>query len=308
MPVNKDDLLSKLKSAGVSYDVYEHPAAMTVEEQSEALSGHSGVVIKNLLLKDKRHRLYIISALASTNVDLKLLSARLGTGKGGITFAPEELVDAVLKVPLGSVTPLAVVNPEAKDVALLLDHKIRQESKVFVHPLVNTVSLALSPSALDAALRACGREPIYVDLEADPKIDKENPPDLAAYAPAVAAAAPFMEQLAEKQAAALAAPSTSSAPPAKAKGKDKKAAAPASPQQTSNATNVSARTEEVLQKVCQALLGCKFEEVKVSDPYVLARLRADVEMSLNAFKNAAYTTGYTAGKAEIVGYAERKYA
>ena len=30
--------------------------------------------------------------------------------------------------------------------------------------------------------RGIGRQPIYVDLEADPKIDKDNPPDLKQYA------------------------------------------------------------------------------------------------------------------------------
>jgi hypothetical protein len=29
--------------------------------------------------------------------------------------------------------------------------------------------------------RALGREPLFVDLEADPKIDRDNPPDLAKY-------------------------------------------------------------------------------------------------------------------------------
>ncbi len=62
-------------------------------------------------------------------------------------------------MPLGSVTPLAVANPEAADVVLLLDQRIRDlpaGSHVFVHPLVNTVSLQMEPPALEAALRCVG--------------------------------------------------------------------------------------------------------------------------------------------------------
>lgn len=59
------------------------------------------------------------------------------------------------QVPLGSVTPLALANPSALEVLLLLDIRIKDQVAIFVHPLVNTSSLALSPSAFDAALRYC---------------------------------------------------------------------------------------------------------------------------------------------------------
>lgn len=74
-------------------------------------------------------------------------------GKGGLRFAPEELLDEVLKVPPGSVTPLAVAQPEAAKVVLLLDQRVKDQSKVIVHPLVNTCSLVMAPAALEAALR-----------------------------------------------------------------------------------------------------------------------------------------------------------
>jgi hypothetical protein len=45
-----------------------------------------------------------------------------------------------------------------------------------------------------------------------------------------------------------------------------------------------------------------------ADMYVVRRLKADVQMQLTAFKNAAYTAGYTAGKDEVVAFATRRYA
>lgn len=63
----------------------------------------------------------------------------------------------------------------------------------------------------------------------------------------------------------------------------------------------------VLQ-VAQALLGKPAAEAAGNDGYALRRLKADVQMQLTAFKNAAYTAGYVAGKDEVVAYATRRYA
>lgn len=55
------------------------------------------------------------------------------------------------------------------------------------------------------------------------------------------------------------------------------------------------------------MLGKPLAEAGV-DPYLLSRLRADVQMELTSFKNAAYTLGYTSAKEEVVAYATKRYA
>jgi hypothetical protein len=62
----------------------------------------------------------------------------------------------------------------------------------------------------------------------------------------------------------------------------------------------------VLQ-VAQALMGKSAAE-SGADDYVLRRLKADIQMELNAFKNAAFTAGYNAGKGEIIAFATKQYA
>jgi hypothetical protein len=161
---------------------------------------------------------------------------------------------------------------------------------------------------------------VYADLEADPKIDKDNPPDLrfvtegvevpaAAAAPATPAAAPAAAAAAPaaSKAAAAAAPANKQAASGKKDAGKGKAGKPDSSKVHAQITDVSARTDELLQLVASQLLGCKLEEVKV-EPYVLRRLQADVESKLNAVKNAAYTSGYLAAKGQIVGAAERRFA
>jgi hypothetical protein len=176
----------------------------------------------------------------------------------------------VQQVEPGSVTPFAAANPEAERVVLFLDQKIQGMDTLFVHPLVNTASLAMTPAALTAGLKVFGREPIFVDLEADPKIDRDNPPDLVKYtvaaepkADGAAAAAPTTDASQPSKAAAQPA-----APAPAAAGKDKGAAAgkaaggkgskaasqPKAPEvsqyeQQAKLLDVEQRTEELLQMV-----------------------------------------------------------
>ena len=61
-------------------------------------------------------------------------------------------------------------------------------------------------------------------------------------------------------------------------------------------------------QVAQALLGCKLEDAKVADPYILSRLRDDIDMQLSSLKNASYAIGYIAGKGEVAASADRRFA
>jgi hypothetical protein len=63
----------------------------------------------------------------------------------------------------------------------------------------------------------------------------------------------------------------------------------------------------LLLQVAKALLGKSATEAGADD-YALRRLKADVQMELTAFKNAAYTAGYKAGKGEIIAFATKQYA
>ncbi|KAJ9508296.1 hypothetical protein QJQ45_011805 [Haematococcus lacustris] len=297
MPPSEDELLARLTDCGVPFTLHRHAACMTVEAQ------------------DKKNRFYIISALAETKVDLSVLSARLGTGKGGLRFAPEEAIPELLQVLPGSVTPLAVASPAAAKVVLLLDARIKSQDTVYVHPLVNSASLALSPTALDAALLALGRTPIYVDLSLEPKIDKDHPPDLAQYTlapeakqepaesvagvqpngqPASGARQESLPDAAGKQTAALggkgggSVKSTSKAGKGQAPTDSSKAVAATCAHERHQAlVDVESVAEQVLQLVSQSLLNQSLEVGAAGvDSYTLRRLRADLESKLTASRSA----------------------
>ncbi|XP_031498945.1 uncharacterized protein LOC116263373 [Nymphaea colorata] len=190
MSYSKDQLLQRLKELQLNFSTCSHPAVLTVEAQAKHVGHLEGALSKNLLLKDKKHRFYIVSALATTPIDLKVLSQRLGLGKGGLRMAPEEALQEILQVPLGSVTPFALVNESARSVGLLLDQGFKAQKRCFFHPLSNEMTISLAASELDKFLVSIGRSPCYVDLEENPPIGKDQPPDLAAYVPGEAPSLP----------------------------------------------------------------------------------------------------------------------
>lgn len=57
------------------------------------------------------------------------------------------------QVPLGSVTPLALVQESASKVVLLVDQKVKSATTLGLHPLINTKTLALTPADLETFLR-----------------------------------------------------------------------------------------------------------------------------------------------------------
>ncbi len=56
-------------------------------------------------------------------------------------------------MPLGSCTPLALCQPTAANVVLLLDQKLKSLNRIIVHPLENTASMVLSAKGLETFIR-----------------------------------------------------------------------------------------------------------------------------------------------------------
>ncbi|GMH39245.1 hypothetical protein BSKO_07143 [Bryopsis sp. KO-2023] len=297
MSLTKEGFLAELESLGISYEIREHAEVLTVDAQVEVLGEGAGTVAKNLFLKDKRNRYYIVTALPSTKVDMKTLSARLGTGKGGVRMAPNEKLAEVLQVSAGCVTPVAACRPSASDVILLFDEKLKSVKSFFVHPLVNTASVSISAEGLEKFLKSCGRNPVFVDFENAPPIDNEHPPDLKAVADAVKAT-----KSEESKPATNPSPSDGGGGGKKAKGgskKSEKSSATKSKAPVLDGDDVKAVTE-ILMKKMAALDG-------KADAETVQVLTADIEMELNAFRNAAYTRGYLASKDEMVAFCNRTY-
>jgi Ala-tRNA(Pro) deacylase len=158
------ELFAYLDALGIAHRTVEHAAVFTVEQAKAVRSAHemAGTHVKNLLLRNKKGRMWLLVAEEDRRVELKELAGRLGAGN--LSFASAERLRTHLGVEPGAVTPLAVVNDEGGLVRVILDAAVAGAAVVHCHPLVNTMTTAVRGADLLAFLRATGHEPEIVEL------------------------------------------------------------------------------------------------------------------------------------------------
>jgi Ala-tRNA(Pro) deacylase len=164
LPATRQDLFARLDQLGIATQTLEHAAVFTVAESSKLVRALPGGNTKNLFLKDKKERLFLVVALEHAHVDLKALSKRIGADR--LSFGKPELLLEVLGVPAGSVTPFALINDSAPRVTVILDADMMAHKRLNCHPLENTATTNIAREDLVAFLRACGHEPQIMAVSA----------------------------------------------------------------------------------------------------------------------------------------------
>ncbi len=163
MPASPEELLAYLADLGVKTSTVEHPPLFTVEE-SQALRGEiPGGHAKNLFVKDKKGRLFLLVLGEETEIDLKRVHERIG-GQGRVTFGSADLLEEVWGVRPGAVTPFGAINDRDGRVSVVLDEAMMAHQRLNFHPLVNTRTTGLASADLMKFLRATGHEPMIVAL------------------------------------------------------------------------------------------------------------------------------------------------
>lgn len=161
---DRDRLLAWMADKGVAQHTLDHPPVFRVEEGHAIKAALPGAHTKNLFLKDKKGRLWLVSARQDTVIDLKALPARIGADR--LSFGRPELLWRTLGVTPGSVTALGLINDAGREVAFVLDRRLAEAEIVNFHPMTNTATTALSREAFARFLALIGREPLVVDFAA----------------------------------------------------------------------------------------------------------------------------------------------
>ena len=161
---DRDCLLAWMAQNGVDQNTRDHPAVFRVEEGLELKAAMPGAHTKNLFLKDKKQRLWLISARQDTVIDLKRAPALIGSDR--LSFGNETLMLETLGVRPGSVTALGLINDADRRVTFVLDRRLWEASTVNFHPLVNTATTALDQEAFRRFMALISREPIIIDFAA----------------------------------------------------------------------------------------------------------------------------------------------
>jgi Ala-tRNA(Pro) deacylase len=158
------ELMCFLRSLGIDATVVPYPAHNTVEEGRALRGAMPGTFTKNLLLKDKKDRLFLVVAEESRSVDLRTLHTRIGAN-GRLGFASSDTVRNLLQVEPGSITPLALMHDGEKTTTVVLDRKIMNDAQLNFHPLINTASVGLTPAELERFFAATGHRYLMTELD-----------------------------------------------------------------------------------------------------------------------------------------------
>lgn len=159
------ELFARLGELGIATRTHEHAAVFTVAQSAPVKAAIPGAHSKNLFVKDRRGRLFLVVAKDDTAIDLKRLHEPLGAA-GRLSFGSAELLGEALGVDPGSVTPFAVINDRDGRVQVVLDAALMRHDQLNFHPLVNTMTTGIAAAGLVSFLRATGHEPLVLSLPA----------------------------------------------------------------------------------------------------------------------------------------------
>ena len=157
-------LLAWMADNDVAQTTHDHPAVFRVEEGLDLKADLPGLHTKNLFLKDKKGRLWLISAAQDTVIDLKRAHRAMGSDR--LSFGNETLMWETLGVRPGSVTALGLINDRDRRVTFVLDQRLWDADIVNFHPLTNTATTALDQAAFRRVLTLLDRKPLVVDFDA----------------------------------------------------------------------------------------------------------------------------------------------
>ena len=161
---DRDSFLAWLEGNGIDHVTLDHPAVFRVGEGDDFKARLPGAHTKNLFLKDKKDRLWLISARQDTEIDLKRLHRVIGSDR--LSFGSAELMVETLGVTPGSVTAFALINDTDKRLTFVVDRRLWEAERVNFHPLTNTATTGVDQAGFRRFLEAIGVEPIVVDFAA----------------------------------------------------------------------------------------------------------------------------------------------
>ena len=138
---SKIDLINKLNTLKIKYELTEHEALFTVQDSVEKRGVIYGAHSKNLFLKNKKDKFYLISCEENDQIKLKKISKSLDFGN--VSFAKEEYLLKYLGIKPGSVSPFALLNDKNSVVNFFLEKKLYDNEFVNFHPLINNATITM---------------------------------------------------------------------------------------------------------------------------------------------------------------------
>jgi len=157
------ELYDLFAAEGIAWEHHEHPPLHTVEESRAMRGDLPGAHIKNMFMKDKKSRLWLVTCLEDRRIRIRDLEKEVG-GKN-MSFGKPDLLWEVLGVKPGAVTPFGLMNDTGHRVTVVLDRQMLEHDPINAHPLHNEATTAIAGADLLRFLGLTGHEPVIVDFD-----------------------------------------------------------------------------------------------------------------------------------------------
>ena len=165
MAATRQDLFSFLDRLGIETRTHEHQAVFTVAESLEIEKAMPGGHTKNLFLKDKKDRVFLVVALNDAEIDLKSLHKVIGVRPAELRQARAAGRAARRQARLGDAV-LAHQRHAQRRVTVILDEPMMRHALLNYHPLENTATTAIRRDDLVRFIEATGHTPRILAVSA----------------------------------------------------------------------------------------------------------------------------------------------
>jgi len=163
MPKTPEDLMEFLASLGIEVTTHTHPPVFSVSE-SEGICDHiPGAHTKNLFLRDRKERHFLVTLEQHAVVDLKSIHHLVGAS-GRVSFGkPEQMMELLGVIP-GAVTVFGLINDANHHLTVVLDAPLMESNIINGHPLHNAATTSIQRDDLIRFIRATGHEPLILKV------------------------------------------------------------------------------------------------------------------------------------------------
>lgn len=159
-----EHVLTALTTLGIEHETIKHEPLYTVEQSKQVMFEKPGAHTKNLFLRNKKGRMFLLVVEQDRTVDLKGLRDKLQLPGGQFAFASTERLTKFLGVVPGSVSPLALINDHSKQVQLYIESSLLKQEWIYLHPCRNTHSTRIRSDDLITLLNAWNHPATLLDF------------------------------------------------------------------------------------------------------------------------------------------------
>jgi Ala-tRNA(Pro) deacylase len=161
VPLGATDLYRRLDQLGIEHSTVHHEALFTVEQSKDVNATLPGGHTKNLFIKDKKSRHFLVTMEYDAVVDLKTIHTRIG-GQGRVSFGSADAMMELLGVAPGSVTLFGIINDRANQLTVFIDEGILAHDLINAHPLTNTATTTVKTADMLRFLEAQGHKAVIL--------------------------------------------------------------------------------------------------------------------------------------------------